>query len=87
MSDPDDVSPPPEPPRKQAITALVANISVLIFCFPLGGLAGSIVAGIALARARTSPESALGLIRWAWIVFGVSLALTLAFTIWTVATT
>ena len=84
---PDDAPPPVvEYPRNQAIMALAGNLGVMLFCFPLGGIVGSIVAGIGLARVRTRPESARALVRWAWIVCAVSVALSLALAIWTVAT-
>lgn len=79
-------APPPEFPRRRAIAALVANIGALIFCFPLGGIIGTVVAGIGLSRAATSPDPARALVKWAWIVFGISVGLALIYTIWSVAT-
>ncbi|MGH9119536.1 MAG: hypothetical protein ACRD0A_17160 [Acidimicrobiales bacterium] len=88
MSEDDLSSPAPQQefPRKQAIAALAANLAVLVFCFPLGGLVGTVVAGIGLSRTATRPDSARTLVRWAWIVCGVSVAVSLVLLIWTIAT-
>jgi hypothetical protein len=72
--------------RKRAIAALAANIGVLLFCSPLFGLIGIVLAVIGLARVGSRPESARVFTRWAWIVCGVALLLFAILTVWTIVT-
>jgi hypothetical protein len=70
-------------PRQRAIAALAANIGILLFCSPLFGLIGIVVATIGLMRLSSKPESARLFVRWAWIIAGVALVLFTVLTIWT----
>jgi hypothetical protein len=73
-------------PRKWAISALAANIGVLLFCSPAFGLVGIVVAGIGLSRVASRPASARVFVRWAWIIVGVSLVLVTLLNIWYLTT-
>ena len=85
-----DDGPAPEPvaefSRKWAIGALAANIGVLLFCSPVFGLVGIVIAGIGLSRVGSRPDSARTFVRWAWIVFGLALFLSIALNIWFLST-
>ncbi|GGM80453.1 hypothetical protein GCM10010106_28880 [Thermopolyspora flexuosa] len=73
--------PYPPPPRNDglrthAIIALVITIVLALSCYvSLGGIAGAILSGIALSKVDTQPETARGLLRWAWVAVGINVGL------------
>jgi len=70
--------PRPEGPRTHAIVALVISLVLALSCYvTLGGIAGSILSGIALSKVDTEPDKARGLLKWTWISIGINVALLL----------
>jgi hypothetical protein len=76
--------PPGVPPgggsNGSAIGAMVCNcialFSVLFCCLgAVASLPGAILAGMALGRTQTNPESARQLTLWSWACFGLSIIL------------
>ncbi|GAA4225859.1 hypothetical protein GCM10023075_24510 [Streptosporangium album] len=62
--------------RTHAIVALVISIVLGLSCYiSLGGIAGAIVAGIALGKVQTDPQGARNLLKWTWISIGINVAL------------
>ncbi|MEO3809395.1 hypothetical protein ABGB17_10390 [Sphaerisporangium sp. B11E5] len=75
--------PPPQygsqGPRTHAIVALVISIILALSCYvSLGGLAGAILAGIALGKVDTEPQRARSLLKWCWIAIGINVVLLIA---------
>ena len=76
--------PHPYPPRNDglrthAIVALVVTIVLALSCYVSpGGIAGAILSGIALSKVDVQPETARGLLKWAWIAVGVNVGLIVA---------
>ncbi len=71
---------PPRPggdgPRTHAIVALVISIVMALSCYvTLGGIAGAILAGIALGKVDTEPARARSLLKWCWISIGINIGL------------
>ncbi|MFC4592125.1 hypothetical protein [Sphaerisporangium corydalis] len=71
---------PPRPPadsqRTHAIVALVISLVLAMSCYvSLGGIAGAILAGIALGKADTDPPGARSLLKWCWISIGINVVL------------
>ncbi|MBF8189013.1 DUF4190 domain-containing protein [Nonomuraea sp. K274] len=69
--------PPPrdEGPTANAIVALVLNLFALVSCCNILGLPGAILAGLALGRAKTEPQTARRMLVWSWVLFGLGFAL------------
>ncbi|MFE3451151.1 hypothetical protein ACFXJ8_19740 [Nonomuraea sp. NPDC059194] len=70
--------PPPQQqgPRTHAIVALVISIVLALSCYITpGGIAGAILAGIALGQVDTMPDKARNLLKWTWISIGINVAL------------
>ncbi|MEV0384411.1 DUF4190 domain-containing protein [Nonomuraea sp. NPDC050643] len=70
----------PPPPRNDgptaaAIVSLVLNLLALVSCCNVLGLPGAILAGLALGRARTEPQSARTMLIWSWVLFGTGFVL------------
>ncbi|GLW12889.1 hypothetical protein Misp01_80170 [Microtetraspora sp. NBRC 13810] len=74
--------PPPrasEGPRTHAIVALVISLILALSCYVTpGGIAGAIVAGIALSKVDLEPHRARGMLKWTWIAIGINVALVVA---------
>lgn len=70
--------PPPPPNNAPALAALIANCLLTVFCCGVLAIPGIITAAVALNRVHTDPVSAKNLTTWSWVIFGVSIVLTLA---------
>ncbi|MEV1173655.1 hypothetical protein [Nonomuraea sp. NPDC049784] len=72
--------PPPrnDGPSANAIVSLVLNLLALVSCCNVLGLPGAILAGLALGRARTEPQTARTMVIWSWVLFGVGFVLAAA---------
>ncbi|WP_157549406.1 hypothetical protein [Nonomuraea candida] len=70
--------PPPRPGNSSAnaIVALVLNCLAVVSCCNLLGIPGAILAGLAIGRSATQPESARTMVIWSWVLFGVGFVLT-----------
>ncbi|MEV7965496.1 hypothetical protein AB0O34_05875 [Sphaerisporangium sp. NPDC088356] len=71
---------PPRPasdgPRTHAIVALVISLVMALSCYvSLGGIAGAIIAGIALGKVDSEPARARSLLKWSWISIGINIGL------------
>jgi hypothetical protein len=82
----------PGPPRSNGSTigALVCNIVACVLslfcCFGLlPSIPGIILAGIAMGRTQTDPESARKLTMWAWICFGLTIVVTVGLIVTAIA--
>jgi hypothetical protein len=66
----------------------VSNIVAIFVCCPAGvvSIAGTVVSIIALTRCATQPDSARQLLRWAWILLGVSVAVGILIAVWAFST-
>ncbi|MFC4013176.1 DUF4190 domain-containing protein [Nonomuraea purpurea] len=62
-------------PNAGAIVSLVLNLVALVSCCNVLGLPGAILAGMALSRARTQPQSARTMVIWSWVLFGLGFVL------------
>ncbi|MEU7894406.1 hypothetical protein AB0B45_16290 [Nonomuraea sp. NPDC049152] len=68
--------PPQQGPRTHAIVALVISIVLALSCYVTpGGIAGAILAGIALGQVDTMPDKARNLLKWTWISIGINVVL------------
>lgn len=70
-------SPEQQSVRTQAVVSLVLNVLSLLAMANVFGIAGGILAGVALGRVDTDLGSARNLVRWSWIVLVGGLALLL----------
>ncbi|GAA5073100.1 hypothetical protein GCM10023259_073550 [Thermocatellispora tengchongensis] len=62
--------------RTHAIVALVISIVLAMSCYVTpGGLAASVLSGIALSKADLEPQKAGNLLKWAWISIGINVGL------------
>jgi hypothetical protein len=82
----------PGPPRSNGSTigALVCNVVACVLslfcCFGLlPSIPGIILAGIAMGRTQTDPESARKLTMWAWICFGLTIVVTVGLIVTAIA--
>ncbi|MEU6714879.1 DUF4190 domain-containing protein [Nonomuraea sp. NPDC046802] len=62
-------------PNAGAIVSLVLNLVALVSCCNVLGLPGAILAGMALSRARTRPQTARTMVIWSWVLFGLGFVL------------
>ena len=62
-------------PSANAIVALVLNLVAVVSCCNVLSIPGSILAGLALGRATTRPETARTMLVWSWVLFGTGLVL------------
>ncbi|MEU0570540.1 hypothetical protein ABZ297_34830 [Nonomuraea sp. NPDC005983] len=71
--------PPPhaDGPRAKAIVALVLNAVAIPSCCNILAIPGAVLAGLALSRVSTRPESARSLLVWSWVLFGLGFVLTI----------
>lgn len=71
--------PPKQPnadgPRANAIVALVLNLMATMACCNLLAIPGAILAGLALGKVSTEPESAKRMLVWSWTLFGLGFLL------------
>ncbi|WP_188194343.1 hypothetical protein [Nonomuraea sp. SYSU D8015] len=72
--------PPPPPPRRDgpsanAIVSLVLNLLGLVSCCNVLGLPGAILAGLAIGRSNTEPQTARSMVMWSWVLFGLGFVL------------
>ncbi|MEV4170630.1 MULTISPECIES: DUF4190 domain-containing protein [unclassified Nonomuraea] len=70
--------PPPrrdEGPNANAIVSLVLNLLAVVSCCNVLGIPGAILAGLALGRARTQPQTARTMVIWSWVLFGLGFVL------------
>ncbi|MGN9843455.1 hypothetical protein ACTMTI_35545 [Nonomuraea sp. H19] len=69
--------PPPrdEGPFANAIVSLVLNLLTLVSCCNIFGLPGAILAGLALSKARTEPQSARTMVIWSWVLCALGFVL------------
>jgi hypothetical protein len=76
--------PPGVPPsgatNGSAIAALICNcvalVAIIFCCFgAVASLPGAILAGMALGRAQSDPQSSRQLALWSWVCFGLSIVL------------
>jgi hypothetical protein len=72
-----DRPPPPRSggPSANAIVSLVLNLMGLVSCCNILGLPGAILAGLAIGRSQTQPESARTMVMWSWVLFGLGFVL------------
>jgi cytochrome c biogenesis protein CcdA len=71
--------PPPrnDGPSANAIVSLVLNLIAIVSCCNFLGIPGAILAGLAIGRARTQPETARTMVIWSWVLFGLGFVLTI----------
>lgn len=71
--------PPPRNngPSANAIVSLVLNLVAIVSCCNFLGIPGAILAGLAIGKARTQPETARTMVIWSWVLFGLGFVLTI----------
>ncbi|MFD0469536.1 hypothetical protein ACFQ0B_15405 [Nonomuraea thailandensis] len=53
------------------------NLFALVSCCNILGIPGAILAGLAISRSATEPESARTMVIWSWVLFGLGFVLTI----------
>jgi glucan phosphoethanolaminetransferase (alkaline phosphatase superfamily) len=61
--------------NSSAIVALVCNIVATLICCNVLCIGGIVTSAIALNRAQTDPHESQNLVKWSWVILGVSIAL------------
>ncbi|SEG92416.1 hypothetical protein SAMN04489712_13349 [Thermomonospora echinospora] len=61
--------------NSSAIVALVCNSVATLICCNLLCIGGIVTSAIALGRAQTDPHESRSLVKWSWVILGVSLVL------------
>ncbi|MEV0623618.1 hypothetical protein AB0I81_60595 [Nonomuraea sp. NPDC050404] len=69
--------PPPQQtgPNTNAIVSLVLNLFAVVSCCNVLGIPGAILAGLALSRSATQPQTARTMVIWSWVLFGAGFVL------------